>query len=421
MLSSESSVATFQMLYRFHKVLKKHSDAPLFNERRVFLVHLHRQGASRTTIQNAGSYLLRAVKALNISEMRVVDEGEIQAAVIQLWGDHSSKDQNWEGSRAAYAFRAVIRSWLRFHGCLKKVKGTRQPYSQKIRDYRAYQLARRLAFSTIESNSSKALVFLKWLSTKNISLSKLQLAHVDRFISMKRLDGWALTSIRSCIYGARDFLRYAETRRWCKSGLWLGVHPPNGSRHPARPQGRDWKEVKKLLRSIHGKTHADLRAKAALLIIATYGFRISEMARLKVSDFDFSNRTLSLRRSKNHELQRYPLDFAVALAVQQYLEVRPRQFDRIFLTVKTPYRPVNKKSFYAMSNYRLEKIGITTGRRGPHAIRHARATELLRVGTPLNDIRDFLGHRSHESPLVYAKFTVESLRKVSDFSLGKLL
>ena len=44
--------------------------------------------------------------------------------------------------------------------------------------------------------------------------------------------------------------------------------------------------------------------------------------------------------------------------------------------------------------------------------------QLLRNGSTVKEIGDFLGQRHPESPLFYAKFDVELLRAVADFKLG---
>ncbi len=57
--------------------------------------------------------------------------------------------------------------------------------------------------------------------------------------------------------------------------------------------------------------------------------------------------------------------------------------------------------------------GITPrGRKGPHALRHARAVSLLHAAVPLKIIGDVLGHRSAESTAVYLKLATEDLRAV---------
>ena len=54
-----------------------------------------------------------------------------------------------------------------------------------------------------------------------------------------------------------------------------------------------------------------------------------------------------------------------------------------------------------------------TGKRGPHALRHARAVSLLRGGVSMKVIGDVLGHRSERSTAVYLNLATDDLRQVA--------
>ena len=73
-----------------------------------------------------------------------------------------------------------------------------------------------------------------------------------------------------------------------------------------------------------------------------------------------------------------------------------------------------------MVRNRLGRLGIVTGRRGPHALRHAAAQHLLDQGMPMKVIGDYLGHRNPSSTAIYAKVDLNALRDVADFDLEDL-
>lgn len=409
-----------QFVYRSFFYLDRHLTAPLLKERELFLRHLHKQGASREGIQNAACYLLRAIETLNLQKLRIVERSEIDRVILKLWGHELKKDTHFKGSASAYGFRSIVMKWLRFCDCFRPKKQLlRLP--PKIAGYKAHLVSRHLQASTIERNVSSALSFYRWLASENIALSRVTIIDVDKYLTSKRPKGWAAENSRHATQSIRSFLYYAEARAWCRHDIARCVRRPSACRFAPLPQGRKWSEVKQLLRSIKGNDIPAARAKAALSIFATYALRIGEMSRLKISDFDFVKKTLFVRRSKNGMAQQYPLDEKVAYAVRQYVNMRRKSCDHLFLTIKTPYRPARAKSFYGITYYRLSKLGVTNGRRGPHAIRHARATELLRLGLTLRQVGDFLGHRDPESPLIYAKYSMESLRKVADLTMRGLL
>ena len=69
---------------------------------------------------------------------------------------------------------------------------------------------------------------------------------------------------------------------------------------------------------------------------------------------------------------------------------------------------------------RLAGIGVVTGRRGTHALRHAAAQHLLDQGMSMKVIGDFLGHRDPSSTAIYAKVDLAALREVAALDLEGL-
>jgi integrase/recombinase XerD len=82
---------------------------------------------------------------------------------------------------------------------------------------------------------------------------------------------------------------------------------------------------------------------------------------------------------------------------------------------------MNPSSVYEIVSFRLKRLHVRARHSGPHSLRHAAATELLRRGTPLGEIADFLGHRTSQSVGIYARFDMQALRKVSDLNLSGAL
>jgi site-specific recombinase XerD len=66
---------------------------------------------------------------------------------------------------------------------------------------------------------------------------------------------------------------------------------------------------------------------------------------------------------------------------------------------------------------RIDRIGVTGKRRGPHALRHAAAQHLLDQGLSMKAVGDYLGHRSVAATSVYAKVQLNVLREVAEIDL----
>ena len=68
---------SLELLYWHPIALKRHRTAPLLKEREEFLLHLLRQGTSRTAVQRAEGVLIRAINALQLRRMRNLGMPEI--------------------------------------------------------------------------------------------------------------------------------------------------------------------------------------------------------------------------------------------------------------------------------------------------------------------------------------------------------
>jgi integrase/recombinase XerD len=314
-----------------------------------------------------------------------------------------------------------MRKFLRFHSKFKVQKSTHQPFVQELERFSEYNRCRGLVPGSIESHRHKAATFLKWYSLRSNSLARLSVRHVDRFVAAKRRDGWSGATVSSAMQALRIFVRYGHTQGWCPN-IAEGIKGPYHSRLGSKPKGRSWTEVVKLLDATKGEDLASVRARAALSLISTYALRSSEVRRILLTDFDWKKEALTMRRSKRGRKQTLPLQREVTQAVLKYIRLRPRCSDRhLFISLRPPFRSIERGAIYGLTSYRLKKIGVTTGHLGPHAIRHARAMQLLRSGTSVREIGEFLGQSHPESPLFYTNFDVELLREVADFKLGGLI
>ncbi len=172
-----------------------------------------------------------------------------------------------------------------------------------------------------------------------------------------------------------------------------------------------------------GDTPAQLRASGIISLCAIYGLRRGEVAGLLLSDFDWENEILTVRRSKTGRIQQFPLLFEVGETIIRYLRHgRPSCSSRtLFVSLCPPYRPIEPTILWTIVSSRMKLLGIKSVNFGAHSLRHSCATELLRKGSSLQAIADFLRHRNMKSVSIYAKYDRRTLRQVANFNIGWLL
>jgi site-specific recombinase XerD len=279
-----------------------------------------------------------------------------------------------------------------------------------------------LSPETVKGYSNRAGIFLRWWHGRGGHLSSVTLLDVDAFFAERAHLGWKPRSLATQGQALRSFFAYAAAKGLCVSSIEHGIRTPAIPKYASAPQGPSWKEVRRLLEAAKGTTPAALRASAVLSLCSVYGLRSSEVARLRLTDFNWRDEIFTVQRAKRGRLQRYPIQYEVGEAILRYLtHGRARCPSRhIFLTLVPPYRPVHASSLWQIVSLRMKQFKIDSRQKGPHALRHACATHLLRKGTALKDIAEFLGHRDARSVGIYAKYDARSLRAVAMYRLTGL-
>ncbi|WP_432279821.1 tyrosine-type recombinase/integrase [Terriglobus roseus] len=272
-----------------------------------------------------------------------------------------------------------------------------------------------------QSCASSVTRFLSWMSSRTNSLISISLADIDVFLSERRSGGWSHRTSINETQSLRTFFRYAESRGWSAGGLSRTVRVERAGASAATAMCPSWEQVCSLLAALDcsGKSHC--RAKAILLLAARYGLRRSELVRLTLDDLDWRDEVLTVRRSKRGRIQQFPLEKEVGDAIIRYVsEVRPSsRFRQLFLTLQKPHRPAVNLGSAMRKLMNSQKVFDRDW--GLHSLRHACATELLRKGTSLKAIADFLGRRGLQSVSIYAHSDYRALARVAEADLGGVL
>lgn len=421
----------FEDLFTLPWVLKKHLAAPFAAERLRYLAHLRNTGARRTTLLNYAYALLRVVELLkNLSAGGPVSMRQIEAAAAD-WArprGRSSRGRSCvcQASRKAKAlFTSRAVRWFEFLGWMEAVEQPRHSGGAEIAEFEAWLRSDRgLSNATIDSYCVAADRFFVCLARRDISLASVKITDIDdAFVSEKARGALSRRSIHDYAQRLRAFIRFSEARGWCAQGLAAGIMAPRFMRDEGVPRGRKRDEVVRLLAATQGDRPSEKRDRAILMLFVAYGLRAGEVAGLQLDDLDGENEILRVRCPKPGRTQSYPLSRGVAQAIVDYIrDVRPSGFGRsLFFRLSAPIRPLTRKALGKIVSDRLSAIGIVSGPRGTHALRHATAQHLLDQGVAMKVIGDLLGHRDASSTTIYAKVDLNTLREVGNFDLGALV
>lgn len=291
------------------------------------------------------------------------------------------------------------------------------PYDDVLEEYLSFLRNHRgFADLTIDFHRRWGIAFFRYLNRDCRSMPLAQLSGYNvELIVLKLAKGIGHRSRQIMTTSVEALIKYLRS-----AGHVLPTcHPflPRTRRYAlsSLPSVIPWAEVERALDTINRSTPMGLRDYAMMLVVATYGLRSSEVVGLKLDDIDWRLGILNVHQTKTRRSLELPLLEPVRTALIAYLrEGRPDTNSRaVFLKCHAPQGAITRAALYAAIRKALKRAGVSADHYGPHALRHAQASRLLRSGQPLKTIGDLLGHRVPEATLMYCKVDVETLRTMA--------
>ena len=400
-------------------------DSPFLDERARYLAQMLERGWARETVIGTAGRLVGLAKRIDITAAGGVTLAQIEAAANEWLKEprlHFRQPMGPHKSRKRFV--NVATSWLRFLGRLREPDCSPPPHAGLVAKFtRFLDQERGQSPATIKKRRGDVVGFLDWFDQQQRPLSEVSILDVERYLALPRSRPWSRVTVAGCVASLRSFFRYAGTRKWCAPNIGEAIDAPRLYTLAGLPAGPSWTQVRQLIVGIRQEQHADIRNRAILTLLAVYGFRSSEICRLKLEDLDWERELIHLSRTKQRREHQYPLVREVGEAILLYLrKARPQTKRReVFLRLLPPFEPLTVGGLGTMVHFQLKSLNLKLPHYGPHALRHACASHLLAEGLSLKEIGDHLGHSDPRSTRIYAKVDLEGLREVARFDLGGLL
>ncbi|HLY89347.1 MAG TPA: tyrosine-type recombinase/integrase [Acetobacteraceae bacterium] len=214
----------------------------------------------------------------------------------------------------------------------------------------------------------------------------------------------------------RNFFQYLFKEGLTATNLALCI-PKVAQRYAARlPRHLAPEEVESVLASVRSDPRFGRRNHAMILLLARLGLRAPEVIAIQLDDIDWRAGELVVR-GKGQRHDRVPIPPDVGEALADYIRHDRVSASRaLFVSTRAPRGPFKDGQ---MLNAILKDAFARCGVKPPcpyvgsHVLRHSLATNLVRNGASLDEVRDVLRHRSRASTLIYAKVDIEGLRSIA--------
>lgn len=155
-------------------------------------------------------------------------------------------------------------------------------------------------------------------------------------------------------------------------------------------------EVKALIGACSNRAPTGIRNRALIAVMWRGGLRIGEALALTLKDVDLDHGVLSVQHGKGDKPRKVGLDATTSALLARWID-RRRALGHNGrgkpLFCKLDGGTIDQSYVRHLLRRLAAKVGIER-RVHPHGLRHAYAAGLAREGTPMNVIRDALGHTS---------------------------
>jgi site-specific recombinase XerD len=273
---------------------------------------------------------------------------------------------------------------------------------------------------TVKAYSQDVSAFARWFEQTNgegFNPQVIDPRDIQDYKSYLMVRGRAPATVNRRLIALKGFFRWAK-----QEGL-TGESPFEviekvlvKQQKDTAPRWLDRKEQLALMRAVRkGGSKRDL---AIIQMLLGTGLRISELAAIKISDLEMSERKtwLHVREGKGSKARDIPLDRKTRKALSSYLEERRGDgSEQLFLGQRGPLSEAGIN--YLVNKYAYQaKIEDCTS----HTLRHTFAKNLVDSGTPLDQVATLLGHESLDTTRIYTRPSKGDLERAVRRAAGEI-
>ena len=283
----------------------------------------------------------------------------------------------------------------------------------EVSDYLDYaRVEKGLAANSISNYRRDLTHFCRFLRGRGKSLVKAGRDDIRAFLAALYGRGLSARSVARHLISLRNFFRFLVKEDRIQSDPTAEVDAPKLDRTLPRYLSID--EVDTLLRQPDISTPLGLRDRAMLELLYATGMRVSELVRLRWSDFDSA---LGIVRclGKGNKERLIPVGKSALCAVEAYLGGGRSAFCRNgqepFLFLNHRGGPLSRVGFWKILAGYGHRAGFSVPLT-PHLVRHSFATHLLERGADLRSIQLMLGHSDISTTQIYTHVLKQRLKQV---------
>lgn len=258
---------------------------------------------------------------------------------------------------------------------------TIKSYQLDLTDFFGYIESNKINYLTITNHDVRG--YLKYLDSCNLKNST-----ISRRIST-----------------LRTFYNYLVDENIVENNVFHNVKNPKLEKK--LPNYLNYNEMEELLESIDISTTEGLEKRLLIEMFYSTGCRVSEMINVKISDIDFTNKTIRIMGKGSKERIVYFGDYASKYLDNYLSKVKCDKY--LFTNKKGEKLTINEVEQIVKDI--MKHISIKT-HVTPHTLRHTFATHLLNNGADIKTVQELLGHANLSTTGIYTHVSSDRLKDI---------
>ena len=280
---------------------------------------------------------------------------------------------------------------------------------------RHLSLVRNLSPQTVKAYRSDVEAFSRWCVQQKVDPATLDHRQARAYLANLRQARYAERTRARKLSSLRTFYAWLRREELSSSDAMDAVAGAKTHRH--LPVAADVDDVVAMLETIDTSTPEGLRDAAQIELMFACGARIAEVAALKVTDIDRSQRQVRLF-GKGSKERLVPLYNRALKALEAYLDLgRPvlaakakTSSSQLFLSSQG--KPMSADSLRLRMEAAVAAAGLSPTLT-PHSLRHGFATSLLDGGADLRSVQELLGHASISTTQIYTHLSMDTIKEAA--------
>lgn len=221
--------------------------------------------------------------------------------------------------------------------------------------------------------------------------------YMHKYRQLRRVSGRYLNNMRLVF---NSFFRWLQRRKVIMRNPVDGLEPIKYRKTVKKPLSPE--ELEKVRCACERE-----RDLAIVEFLYSSAVRVSELTCLNRDDICWQSDDVLVLGKGNKEREVY-LNARAHLHLKQYLGSRTDNNPALFVSTRAPHERLTR----AGVEYILARLGRAAGVDNvhPHRFRRTAATDLLRMGMPIEQVQELLGHTKIETTRIYCTVTREQVR-----------